>query len=375
MAESRPTRRGVLQTGAAIGGAGLIAGCTGGDRTGSPDDAGDDPNDGPYEVQMEPVGTVEFDSVPETWFPYTGDYADMGVALGQGDGLAAIGIRDRFGSYVYDDLPGVSVDTESLTQLWQDGTSREVFYGLDADVHLIDPNFMINRISWSRDDVTEIETKVAPFVGNTIFSGSYPWHDYEQYTLYEAFEKVATVFQERDRYQAFATLHDEVLSAVQSRLPSERPNVAVMYPKSVPPEAFYPYVIDEGTQSKHWRDLQVGRALADSEVADFHETRGTIDYETLLQVDPEVIAIRQQGRVTEAAFEENVVSYMRDHELASELSAVKNDRVIRGGMTYQGPIIHLFQLEQAAQALYPDVYGGESLFERQRVADIVTGDV
>jgi iron complex transport system substrate-binding protein len=42
-------------------------------------------------------------------------------------------------------------------------------------------------------------------------------------------------------------------------------------------------------------------------------------------------------------------------------------------MTYQGPIIHLFQLEQAAQDLYPEEFGGEQLFDRQRVADIVTG--
>jgi len=43
-------------------------------------------------------------------------------------------------------------------------------------------------------------------------------------------------------------------------------------------------------------------------------------------------------------------------------------------MTYQGPIIHLFQLERAAQGIYPDEFGGEKLFDRQAVADIVTGD-
>ncbi|AFO55497.1 hypothetical protein NJ7G_0242 [Natrinema sp. J7-2] len=53
---------------------------------------------------------------------------------------------------------------------------------------------------------------------------------------------------------------------------------------------------------------------------------------------------------------------------------VQNDRVIYGGMTYQGPIIHLFQLERAAHGLYPDEFGDEERFDRGRVADIVTGE-
>lgn len=43
-------------------------------------------------------------------------------------------------------------------------------------------------------------------------------------------------------------------------------------------------------------------------------------------------------------------------------------------MTYQGPIIHLFQLERAAHGLYPDEFGDEERFDRGRVADIVTGE-
>jgi iron complex transport system substrate-binding protein len=367
--DSGRTRRDVLLTTAIAAGTGAVAGCT------AIGDTPDDESEGSYSVTMEPVGNVEFDTVPETWFPYTGDYADMGVALGQADGLEAIGIRARFGTHVYDELPGVSVDKSELTELWQGSTDREVFYAVDADLHLIDPNFMIHRLQWTDDYIDEIESKVAPFFGNTIFSGSYPWHDYADYTLYEAFEKVAAVFQEQERYEAFATLHDDVLADVQSRLPEETLDVAVLFPDSVPPEAFYPYVIGSGTQSKQWRDLNVGRALEESDVADFHETRGTIDYETLLEVDPDVIAVRQQGKVTEAEFEETIVSHMREHNVASELRAVRNDSVIRGGMSYQGPIINLFQLEQAAQDLYPETFGGEQLFDRQAVSDIVRGNI
>ncbi|MFA9415954.1 ABC transporter substrate-binding protein [Natrinema sp. HArc-T2] len=369
MTDAERSRRGVLKTGVAIAGLGVTAGCLG--DTGVPDDGTN--GDGGYTVTMEPVGTVEFDTVPERWVPYTGDYADMGVALGQADGLAGIGLRSRFAAHHYDELPGVSVETGDLTQLWQDGTDRETFYTIDADVHLIDPNFMINRLGWTQDDVDEITQTVAPFVGNTIFSASYDWHDYPRYTLYEAFEKVAAVFQEQERYEAFERLHEDVLSNVQSRLPDEQPTVAVLVPASQQPEAFYPYLIDEGTQSKHWNDLRVEGALAKNGIADAQATGGTIDYETLLEIDPDVIAIRQQGAVTDAAFEDGMVSFLRNHDTASKLRAVQNDRVVYGGMTYQGPIIHLFQLERAAQGIYPDEFGGEQLFDRQAVADIVTG--
>ena len=364
--DSKRTRRRVMKTGAAIAGLGTAAGCLGTQGSGD--------GESEYSVMIEPVGTVEFESVPERWLPYTGDYADMGIALGRADGLVGIGLQSRYGTHYYDELPGVSVDPDDLTELWDDGTGKEVFYELEADVHLIDPNFMINRLGWSQDDVDEISETVAPFVGNTIFSASYDWHDYTRYTLYEAFEKVAEVFQERERYEAFERLHDDVLADVRSRLPDERPEVAVLVPASAEPDAFYPYHIEDDTQSKHWTDLRVDGALAASGVGDAQAASGTIDYETLLEIDPDVIAIRQQGTVTESEFEQGIVSFMRDHSVASELRAVRNDRVVYGGMTYQGPIIHLFQLERAAQGIYPDEFGGEKLFDRQAVADIVTGD-
>jgi iron complex transport system substrate-binding protein len=324
---------------------------------------------------MAPVGTVEFDAVPETWVPYTGDYADMGVALGQADGLAAIGVRARFGTHHYDELPGVDVEPSGLTELWQDGTGKEQFYELDADVHVIDPNFMVNRLGWSQDDVDEIDENVAPFFGNTGFTQVYDWHDYRYYSLYEAFEKLADVFGERERYEAFKAYHDEVLADVHSRSPEETPNIALLYPADVPPESFYPYLVGDGYASKHWNDLQVGDALAKHGVTDAQVSEGTIDFETLLEIDPDALAIRLQGEITQEYFEDEIVSHLRDHDVASELQAVQDDRVIYGGLTYQGPIIHLFQLERAAQGLYPDEFGDEQLFDRKRVADIINGGV
>ncbi|MFD1600597.1 ABC transporter substrate-binding protein [Halobellus rarus] len=385
-----PTRRDIMWYGGSVLTGGLLAGCTGDTGSDSPPSTTetttetDSPTEttsqttsaeSSYTVSMEPVGTLEFESVPETWFPYTPDYADMGVALGHGDGLTAIGVKARFGSHLYEELPDVSVDKEALTELWQDGTGKEIYYELDDDVHIIDPNFMVNRLDWNQADVDEIRDNVAPFFGNTIFSRAYDWHDYTYYSMYEAFEKLAEVFQEQARYEAFKQHHDEVLADVQERLPSDTPDIALLYPAEVPPESFYPYLIGGGTQSKQWNDLKVGDALAQNDITDAQAGGGAIDYETLLDIDPDALAIRLQGEITEEYFDSEIRSHLQNHDVASQLQAVQNDRVIYGGLTYQGPIIYLFQLEQAAQGLFPDEFGGEQLFDRQHIADIVNGNI
>lgn len=349
---------------------GLIAAGTAGCLGNALED--DDGEGDPYTVEVAPAGEVEFDAVPERWFPYTGDYADMGVALGQADGLQAIGIRDRFQVSYYEQLPGVDVDLDALTQLWNDGTDPELFYELDADVHLIDPNFMVERIQWDRSDVDEIDRQVGPFVGNTVFSGSYAWHDYEHYTLYEAFEKVAEVFQQRERYEALTTVHDEVTATLEERLPDERPDVAVLTPASAEPREFYPYRIDRGTSFRQYRELEVGDALAEAGIQDFHQSRATIDLEPLVDADPEVIAIRSNDPTDRESFEDGLVSYLEDHPVASELSAVQTGRVVRGGAPYQGPLLYLFQLERFAADLFPEAVTEGELFDRDRVAGIVT---
>ena len=83
--------------------------------------------------------------------------------------------------------------------------------------------------------------------------------------------------------------------------------------------------------------------------------------------------MRYQGRLPESEFQEQYVAPLEGHDVASELTAVQEGNVIRSGMPYQGPIIYLFQLEMTAQDLYPEEFGDEELFDRQRVADIING--
>ena len=404
MSDHDPSRRTFLRTGAGTLAAALVAGCLGGDsggggtdtaaptrtetRTPTETEAGTEAEtetqaetasstegSASYTVEMAPVGEITFESVPETWVANNGGWADMGIALGQ-DPPEGVWLTSRYHTQYYDSITGLSVDKSEMVSLSQSGSvSKELFYDLGGEVHVIDPNFLMNRFdNWEQSDVDEIAKNVGPFFGNTIFSTDYGWHsDYRYYTLMEAFEKLAEVFQERERYKAFASVHKDFQQRLAPVVPGqgERPSVAVAWGSGDQPEQFYPYTIGSGTSFKHLRDLKVNDAFANSDVKDFHSSRGAIDYETLLEVDPEVLLVRGQESKTAEQFRQTVVGSMENHEVASSLTAVENGEVYRAGGLYQGPITNLVLTERLAT----DLYGTEEdLFDRQRVADIVSGD-
>jgi iron complex transport system substrate-binding protein len=365
-------------TAAVLGGS--VAGCTTyddsneeGSEGGSSDDGSNDDTES-YSVTMEPVGTVEFDSVPETWYANNGSWADMGIALGQ-DPPEGVWMTSRYHTQYYDEIPGVSVDKEGITALYQDGVDEERFYSPKADVNVIDPNFLMNRFKgWDQEKIDRVESQSGPFFGNSIFSTGYDWHeDYPYLSLYDAFGKLAELFQEQERYEAFVDLHDEFQSSVDDVVPaeSERPTVAIMWAGAADVKEFSPYLIGEGTSFKQWRDLGVRDAFDETEVRDFHENRGSVDYETLLDIDPDVLLFRGHENQTREEFRNGLVAQMESNDTAQDLKAVQNGDVYRGGPLYQGPITNLVVTERAAQ----QVYGVEGeLFDRQRVADIVAGE-
>ena len=368
-ASSGITRRDTLKYGATLLAGGALAGCA------SLAESSDDSGSGSYTVSIEPVGEVSFDSVPETWVANNGSWADMGIALGL-EPPEGVWLTSRYHTQYYDDVDGVSVDKSGMKSLYQDGVGKEQFYTLDADVHVMDPNFLMNRFSgWKQSDVDEIREKVAPFFGNCIYAQHYPWHDdYRYYTLYEAFEKLAEVFQRTDRFEAFEAVHDDFESNLAPVVPgvSERPEVAVLWGVGDQPEQFYPYTIGEGTGFKHLTQLGVRDALADSDIKDFHASRAAIDLETVLDIDPEVLMLRGYEAKPESEFQNTVVSFLEDHSVASELTAVQNGDVYRAGGLYQGPITYMALTERTAAQLYG---ADDKLFDRGRVADIVAGDL
>jgi iron complex transport system substrate-binding protein len=375
-------------------GSGLLAGCAGDSGPASNPTETDDTttaeretaeSDTSYEVCMEPAGCVTFEETPTRWVSRTRDYADIGIALGMADGFLATGWPGWAPQHLYDQLPGVHVDWDSVISLGDREWDKELFFEMDADVHLMDPNPMISGgAAWSEADIEEVSENVGPIIGNySRETSSQADRGYRFYTMYEAFEKVAEIFQRTDRYEAFATLHDEVLQDVTSRLPpeDERPSVATTY---APPDidGFSVREIDVGGfQRKHFRDLELVDAF-EGMYPDGSRALST-DYEGMLEVDPDVILIFGWDDISEADFESKYVEPMRDHPVGSELTAVQNDRVYSAGSQDQGPTWHLFNLEAAAKAVYPDTFGelenrttvpDEPLFDRQRLADIINGD-
>lgn len=352
--------------------AGVLAGCAGG--TGEPRPTATGTN-GSYSVSIQPMGEVTFDSVPQTWVGNNGSWADMGVALGVG-APEAVWLPSRYHTNYYDDIPNVSVDGSSIAALYDDGVGEEQFYSLDGDIHVIDPNFLTNRFDgWDEEKVDRVAERQAPFFGNSSFSRNYAWHEsYRYYTIEECFEKLSQVFRRQDRYEAMMEVRADFSENLSAAVPdddSERPNVAVLWGGD-DPEQFYPYLINEATSYRQLRDLQVGDALAETDVQDFYESRGQIGYETLLEIDPDVLLIRSHEDETREEFESNVVTFMQNDDTASELTAVQTGDVYRGGPLYQGPITNMVVAERQARQLY-DASG--ELFDRQRVGEIVTGNV
>ncbi|WP_367175127.1 ABC transporter substrate-binding protein [Haloarcula rubripromontorii] len=386
----RPTRRDIVKSGGALALGGLFAGClSDSGQESSAAESNDTPTDTgaggteaepstsneAYSVTMEPVGTVEFDSVPETIAPFTADYIDMLVALGHGDAVQSIWYRGRYKTLHYEELDGVSIDLDGLTQLWNDGVSKEPFYEMDADLHLIDPNALIDWLgAWDQSDLTEIRENVAPFLGNLIFRQTDDWHDYRYYSLYEAFEKVAAMVQEQARFEAIRSIHDELVETVQARLPApaDRPNAALVF-AGEEPEEFTPYRISgNGANKEHFQTLGISDAFADTGVEGYSGSE-SLDYETLLEIDPDSLLLRyhREGKTREE-FENSVLAYMKDHEVGSQLRAVQNDRVFRGGPIYTGPLHNLFMIERYAKAYFPDEFTETHLFDRAHLAEIIT---
>lgn len=400
-------RRDLLRTGGVVAGGSTVAGCLIGDSdendggesdetnatghdsnedTGTVDDADDtssaerdetdesteDDEDAAITVSMPPVGEVAFESIPETWAANNGSWADMGIALGQ-DPPEAVYLANRYHTQYYDEIPGVRVDPDEIDSLWNNELTIEEFLSLseDVDVFVMDPNFLVQRGGWSDGDIDLVESTGTPFFGNSSFSRVDDWHDYEYLSLYEAFEKFSHVFDETERYAAFESLHTEFQSRLDEIVPSvdERPEVAILWP--ITEAEFLPYVIDEGTSFKQWRDLGVRDAVAETDAVDSGDSEGSIDYESVLRIDPDVLLLRGNEDKSAEEFRNTVVERIKRHDIGSELTAVQNDAVYRGGPLYQGPISNLVVTERAARQLY-DV--DTELFDRQRVSDIVNGD-
>ncbi|QLH79752.1 ABC transporter substrate-binding protein [Halosimplex rubrum] len=420
--DSRLTRRKCLAGGSALLGSALLAGCAGnGDGTpgegtatdgaaGGETAAGEptatateapattEPSmatataDGGYSATLSPAGEVTLDSEPENVFTMYNQFADMLVALGYGDTVNSMFVPDMAGptmNHYYERLDGVSFDWEGLANPFND-FSKEFFYSLDSDIHLLDPAWATTQDNWSRDDVAEITDSVGPFFGN-FYSGTHAappdsyGEDYQYYTLWDLFGRVADLFRERERYERLDAVHGDLVETIEADLPpeDERPTAVRV---TLGDGQFWTYHLNRpGFWLADTRPLAAVDAFGSEQ---WDGLWGSVGYETMIEADPDVI-LHLWG-MTPRYDMANVREQLRSDDVGAELSAVQNDRVYAQGMRYQGPLMNLFQIEMTAKQLYPDIFGEwpdyengshypeipaeEQLFDRERVADIVTGN-
>ncbi|WP_440765135.1 ABC transporter substrate-binding protein [Natronorubrum sp. DTA7] len=382
-----PTRRETLKYGGALAAGTALAGCS--ELVGQDGDDGTEPSDtGTYSVTISPVGTVEFDSVPEAAAVYDPQVADHLVALGQQERIVSLGFPDRYYTGFYDELPGVEFDTSDLTAFYTDQLTldTEILYELDADIHHLDP--LRWEGTFDAADIEELEQNVAPFFCNR-FSRAHGYQgdqSYEYYTLWELLDKYAQVYQVQSRSQALVRVRAEMLETIRDALPpqEERPSVAlVVYNHDE--DTFGPYRLNgPGFGKAHTRPLGANDALAEGTKSYASDYGNNYSMEAMLEFDPDVMIhnfdwtnVRER---TEAFFD------LGDHPVGGEITAVQNGRLYAGGSALQGPIFNLFQVELSAKQIYPDLFGqppapdqsvpaDERLFDRQEVADIINGAV
>ncbi|WP_121743336.1 ABC transporter substrate-binding protein [Natronorubrum halophilum] len=386
---SERTRREYVKYGGVVIGGGLLAGCTG---TGDEVESEDDGDGESYSVTMSPAGEITLDHPPERVFTNLVHHADMALALGYGESINALYSPENFGTLYelfLERLEGVSTDWAGLPNSWN--IDKEHLYELDSDLHLADPAYMTVMDSLDRDDIEEIGENVAPWFGNA-YSDSQreppeAWaDDYEYYTLWEIFEKVAAVFREEQRYQELTEIRTDLLAEIEANLPPEtdRPRVARIQTGLSDGElSIWPFALDDpGYEQAHLRPLGAKDAFTDT------EAYSEIDLEAVVEADPDVMLITHAMGPTRDFLETK--DHLESDPVAQGIPAVENDRVYPMAIRYGGPIAHLFQLEMGAKELYPEAFGewprydggaypefpeSEQLFDRQRVADIINGDI
>lgn len=414
-----PTRRDVVKYGGAVIGGTILAGCTSSEGSSDPSEASDSGESTPeeatpdgstpaettpgateetetdaegqsYSVSISPTGTVEFESPPETVFTRLTHHADMAFALGRGDTITAMHAPEYYDglwNQFVERLPGVTLDWTGLYSSWQ--PTKEKLYDLDSDVHLADPAWITKQDGWDKSDIDEIAERISPWFGNSLSDRhaepAQAYADgYEYYTLWEQFELVAEAFQEGARYEELAAVHDELLSTIEGNLPtrSERPSAVML--ASADLDEIYAYTLSNpGFLTAHTQPFGARDAF-DGAV----ESNSVVDFETLLEADPDVILFL--GGFEPGTDLPKRREAFRSDAIASEITAVQNGRMYPQGARYQGPILNLFQLEMTAKQLYPDAFGEwpayesgpypeipeeEQLFDRQRVANAINGDL
>jgi len=399
-----PTRRETIKYGGAVVGGGLLAGCTGEtDANQEADSEGEKTSESAsYTATMPPMGELSFEEPPSSWIGGLGFTADVLTALGEADSVVGMADPRFWYTGFYEFLDGVSApNPDDLPQITTEdrNTNIELLYELDPELMALDPNLLLGIYGLDEDGAEEIQENIAPFFGNGSrrkrFDGWTQWPVGEEYpylSLTEYIPEYAALFDKQDRGEALLEFYEPIIEDAKSRVPpeSERRSLALVNGRYNPENrdgwiVYNPISeVKKTWGKKQYRDLGVVDAF---EGAYDGESAVTVDYEGLLEYDPDVIIFN--FGITYRDFEgDNLVQQQRellaDDPVGSQITAVENDDLYVGGTPYQGPIINLFQTEMAAKQLYPEEFGSypgygelsedEQLFDRDELAAIINGE-
>jgi ABC-type Fe3+-hydroxamate transport system substrate-binding protein len=332
------------------------------------------------------------------------------MALGQADSVVGMARPGFWYQGFYELLPGVSMRKTGeipATVSKSYTVKEELLYELDPDLLATDPNRFIAWYRLKPATVERIREDIAPFFGNESRSKRSPgwpnWPGGEPYSYYgipEFLARYGEVFREEARAEAMIDLYETTIEDITSRVPprSERPTVGLLSAFTNPENGGFFGVknpipaLDVTHELKQYGDL----GLVDAFEGHYADEPGhydlKTDFEGLLDIDPDVLvfseavnALGGQNVYGNADAYHQTLNVLRTNEVGKQLTAVQNDRLYPGGTGSQGPIINLFQTEMLAKQLYPDEFGpwrglgetppSEQLFDRQRVADIVKGNL
>jgi len=354
-----------------------------------------EPRPGTYAVTMEPAGTWHVERPPERFVAFHGTEADIVLALGRIDGLIAMGEPDRrrfedLDRVFYRQLPGLDVQTARIRALPIQQLDEERLLSLDPDAILKDPRYAARYGNWSPETMARVTRRTGPFFGNSLIGSDQDQlgPPYRRYSLDEAFAIYARLFQREEHYRRFAAVRDDLLQRIRRDLPpvEQRPRICMINRGSNPAQGLF-YLVDLAAESggagvRQYRDLGLQQCY-DAERHALGEW-GRCDYETLAAIDPPVLIVLQGviASTDPEAFHQQWVRPMAEHPIGRRLQAVRNGKVIPGGSLRQGPVVHLFQLEMAAQQFFPERFGtwrwgrapDRPLFDRAAVAAIIRGE-
>lgn len=343
-----------------------------------------------YGVSLSPVGTVYFSSAPRKVVVYDANYVDMLVALNLGDRIVAAGFPGEFETlYIpnfYRQLPGVTFRASGIQPLYSAGSGldKEVLYSLNADIHHIDPVHLKNFSHWTDKDIDEIERNVAPFFANR-FSRAHNYggrEDYQYYTLWELFRKIAAVYGLERRAIELEQIGIQLEQRARDLRAESSLRVALVNFDSTR-KTFGLYSVNgEGFSKAHLRPF----GLTDALEKDFGERAygrggGTIDLEGMAYANPDVILVHWAIRDDDPQVA--AIRGLKRDALGSRINAIADGQVYAAGSPLQGPLMFLFQLEMIAKKLFPESFGQwrehgrlkqeEHLFNRAEVAAVIKG--